>query len=291
MSLIFPDLPPPEIIEEITYEAIFERRLMRFRAIAPTYTNLVEGDPVYMLIEAESYEELNLRERINNAYRQTNIIYATGSNLDNLVANINLTRQIKTPAVLDDVGNIETPAVLETDDQLRRRYLVAWHALGSATFGWYSFHGLQSSEQVKDTFPKRTGNGEVTVYIQAEGNDPVPTTDLLTTVRAYMNHLDRRILCDTLVIAPITKVEYQITAEITIENELNAQGTLNTVIAAITEFTEEQEGINKDIALSRIYAILNPDGVSNVSLTSPTANIITTDSQVPVATSIMITAA
>lgn len=290
MSLIFPDLPIPEIIDTLTYEQIFERRLMRFRAIVPSYTNLVEGDPVYMLIQAESYEELNLRERINNAYRQTNIAYATGTNLDNLVANVGLTRQVKTAAVLDAAGNIEIPAILETDDQLRRRYLLIWHALGSATFGWYSFHALNADENVKDAFPKRTAPGEVTIYIQSEGDTPVPTAELLTTVREYLNHVDRRILCDTLVIAPVQSVPYQITAEITIEHELNSQSILDSVTRAITDFAEDQEGINRDIALSRIYAILNPDGVSNVTLTSPTANITTTDSQVPVATQITITA-
>lgn len=291
MSLIFPDLPAPEIIDPSTYEEIFDRRLARFRTIAPDYTNLVEGDPVYMLIQAESYEELNLRERVNNAYRQTNIIWANGTNLDVLAANVNLTRQVKTPAVLDSLGNIETPAVLETDDQLRRRYLLAWHALGSATFGWYSFHALNSSEDVKDAFPRRTADGEVTVAIQAEGDDPVPSSTLLSDVETYMNANDRRILCDTLVIAAITKVEYTITAEITVEVEADRQAMLDKVTDAVEAFAEESEAIDRDIPLSRLYAILNPDGVASVDLTSPTANITTTNSQVPVATTITITAA
>ena len=256
------------------------------------YTNIVEGDPIYMLAQGEAYDELNLRKQINNAYRQTLILYATGTNLDNLVANIYLTRFVKQEAEYDENGVLVKEAVLEKDDQLRRRYLLAWHALGIGTFGVYKFHTLNADPQVKDAFVKNTANGEVTVYVQSEDTGGgVPAQTLLDTVKAYVEDIGRRTLCDTLVVAGITTVSYEIEAEITVPPELNKTQVLASVQAIAETFAKENEVIDRDIEISRLYVTLSAAGVEGVTLTKPTANVATTDSQVPVAASVSITAA
>lgn len=292
MTLVLPNLPEPEIIDKSTYEQIFDRKIAKFRELQPDYTNIVEGDPVYVMAQVSAYDELNLRKQINNAYLQTIILYASGTNLDNLVANINMTRFVKEEAVYDDNGVLITPEVLETDDQLRRRYLLAWHALGLGTFGWYKFHALNASSQVKDAFIKKTGDGEVTVYIQSESADGgVPSQTLLDTVEAYMTDTIRRVLCDTLVISAVSAVSYEIEAEITVTGDLNSDTVLEHVKATVEQFALDNEVIDRDIPLSRFYVVLSAEGVSGVTLTNPTADVETTDSQVPYASAITVTAA
>ena len=290
MSLEFPNLPEPSIIDKSTFEAIVKRKIDKFKAEFPDYNNIVEGDPVWEMAEMSAYDELNLRQQMNNGYRQTLILYATGTNLDNLVFNIGLTRTVKQEAVYDENGLLVTPERLETDDQLRRRYLLAWHALGLGTLGWYSFHALNSDPNVKDAYPKRTADGTVTVYIQSEGeNGGVPDAALLKTVTDYLNILRRRVLCDTLIIAGITTVTYQIEATISVPNELDKASILAMVKAEAESFAAENEVIGRDIPLSRFYAVLSPEGVNGVTLNQPTASLTTTDSQVPVASSVAIT--
>ena len=292
MTLVFPKLPDPSIIDESTFEEIFDRKLGDFRANYPEFTNTLEGDPIYELLQDSAYDELNLRKRINHAYIQTLLAHATGTNLDNLVANVGLTRQVKEEATFDDDGVELTPEVLETDEALRLRGYLIWHSLSPGSFGHYKTHALNASAQVKDAFPKNTADGEVTVYIQSEGEDGgVPSASLLTTVRDYMNALRRRTLCDTLVVEGITTVDYTIEATITVEQELDQSTILEQVREAAEDFAEEVAVINQDIPLSRFYAVLSPVGVAGVTLTSPTADITTTDSQVPYATAITITAA
>ena len=292
MSLEFPDLPVPEIIDSSTYDEILERKLEKFRELAPGYTNIVEGDPIYMLAQVAAYDELNLRMRINNAYRQTNILYATGSNLDNLVANVNLVRQVKQEAVYDSNGILQTPERLETDEQLRRRYMLAWHALGLGTFGWYKFHALNSDVFVKDALPKRTGDGEVTVYIQSEGvNGGVPTANLLDRVRTYMGENNRAAVAGSLTIAGVTRKVYTITAEVAVLAELDPVEVVAELTESVTAWTTENEVIGRDIPLSAFYAVLSVLGVSSVTLTAPTATVTTTETEVPVSDTITITAA
>ena len=62
---------------------------------------------------------------------------------------------------------------------------------------------------------------------------------------------------------------------------------------AIAEaFASDNEVIDRDIEISRLYVALSAvAGVAGVTLTKPTANVTTTDSQVPYATSVSITAA
>lgn len=292
MTLVFPKLPDPSIIDQSTFEEIFDRKLGDFRANYPEFTNILEGDPLYELLEASAYDELNLRKRINHAYTQTLLSLATGANLDNVVSVFGLTRQVKEEATFDDDGVELTPEVLETDESLRLRGYLIWHSLSPGSFGHYKTHALNASPQIKDAFPKNTADGEVTVYIQSEGTGGgVPAAALLTAVRNYMNALNRRTLCDTLVVAGITTVSYTINAEITVEQELDQATILQQVREAAEAFAEEVAVINQNIPLSRFYAVLSPVGVAGVTLTSPTADITTTDSQVPYATAITITAA
>ena len=292
MSLEFPELPTPEIIDTSTYEEIFEAKIERFKSRYPAYTNLVEGDPIYMLLQDVSYDELNLRKRINNAYRQTNILYATGANLDNLVANVNLVRQVKQEAVYDSNGILETPEIVETDEQLRRRYLLAWHALGLGTFGWYKYHALNADVNVKDALPERTGDGEVTVWIQSEeSGGGIPTASLLTKVRTYMAESNRAAVAGSLTIAGVTKKAYTITAEISVLAELDPAEVVKELTEKVTDWAVYQEVIGDDIPLSAFYAALSVAGVSSVTLTSPTATVTTTETQVAVADTITITAA
>lgn len=292
MTLVLPDLPPPSIIDESTYEEIFNSMIDEFREHQPSYTNIVEGDPVYSLAQRAAYRELNIRKQINNAYRQTLLPYATGANLDNVVANYGLTRLVKKEAVYDENGVLVEPEVLETDEQLRIRGWLVWSALGIGTFGKYKFHALQADPQVKDAFVKNTANGEVTVYVQSEdANGGVPAQALLDKVKAYLIDIGRRTLCDTLVVAGITTVQYEIAAQITVPPELNKTQVLKSVQAIAEDFASDNEVIDRDIEISRLYVALSAAGVAGVTLTKPTANVTTTDSQVPYATSVSITAA
>ena len=83
------DLPAPEVIEEFDFETIKQRKLDTFMAIAKTkgieYVPS-ESDDVMTMIETDSYEEMLLRTRINNAVKAELLLFAKGSDLDHLGA-------------------------------------------------------------------------------------------------------------------------------------------------------------------------------------------------------------
>jgi phage-related baseplate assembly protein len=79
------NLPPPEIIENINYELTKQDIVDQFRAQFPDY-ELLESDPFKSVLEAIAYRKILIKNKINDKVRNLLINYATGADLDNLVA-------------------------------------------------------------------------------------------------------------------------------------------------------------------------------------------------------------
>jgi phage-related baseplate assembly protein len=75
-------LPPPEIIEALSFEDI----LAEYVRLIPEGYEIAPTDPFFKLIEIFAYREMILRQRLNDAIRETNLATATGNNLLNLVS-------------------------------------------------------------------------------------------------------------------------------------------------------------------------------------------------------------
>ena len=287
----FSHLPPPSILDKRTFEEVYDEILAFYNTAYPTFANPVEGDPIWAALQTASFVALNTIRQTNDAFLQTQLLYATGINLDVLAGNYGIVRLIKQAEVLDEDGVVITPEILETDSQLRARSFLQWAGLGVGTDGWYERHALASDNDVKASQAINTSAGNVTVYVQSEASGGgVATSALQTTVETYLNHEQRKILNDTLTIASITTVDYTITAEVEFRVGVDATTALADLIAAVTEWAESNETIGNDLPISRFYGVLAPDTVSGVTLNSPTANIVVDDGEVPVATTITITA-
>jgi len=257
----------------------------------------VEGDPAYAILQAMAWQEVMTRKRINDAARSVLATHAVGSDLDNLAILFGLTRNVVVEA--DPEADPPVLEVLETDTHLRDRMLNALEAVAPGSREWYRRYALDASVDVQDARAVRTADGEVTVYVQANNVSAVPSQTLLTAVENYLNHDDRRFLCDSLVVASVGIESYALTAEITPVVGLDSAVVLSDIQARADKFAEERKIIGQDIPLSHIYAALITDAVSEISLTSPTANIVPKTGleatplvpEVPVASAVTITLA
>ena len=97
-------LPIPKVIEELDYEQLFQEYLQDFTSRDRDYDALVESDPAIVLLETMAYRELLLRKRINEAATASLLAFATGSDLDQIVAEYGVERLVN-----------------EEDDRLRLR--------------------------------------------------------------------------------------------------------------------------------------------------------------------------
>lgn len=263
-------LPAPEAIETLDFETIYARRRADFLARYPEFSAFVESDPAIKLLETGAYAELVLRQRINDAVRGLLIAYAGGGNLDNLAALFGVLRQEITPA--DPVTG--APAVMESDDDLRRRVLLApdsYSVAGPASA--YVYHALSADGDVLDASAVSPRPGEVTVAVLSRTGDGTASPELLAIVRDLLAGDEVRPLTDRVTVQSAELVPFDITAQLTLYPGPDAQLILDTAAAALGQLLAANRRLGRNIATSAIIAALHVGGVQKVNLIAPVADI------------------
>lgn len=271
MAIDLSSLPTPQVIEEVSYEAIVARKKAKFqelweavRAANPTLNlpaydiSMLETDPVVIVIEADAYDEMLLRARVNDAVRSNLLAYATGANLDNLAADHGVTRLTG-----------------ESDQALRERIVL--RDQGSSSAGpeeWYEYHARSASVLVKDVSVYRGGTGpEITVAVLATNNGGVPDQSLLDAVYAVVNSPSIRVVNDVISVIPATGTTFNVVAQIWLLPDtpsLVFEGLEASLRAAFTA----EGGIGFDINVSWLISKLMVSGVSKVVVGSPVTDIV-----------------
>lgn len=145
----------------------------------------LESEPLVKIIEAASYRELILLQRINEAVRAVMLPTSRGADLDNLVARLDVVRQ-----------RIDATGYVESDADLRYRYQLAPEAFSTAgPYGGYEYLCRDAHPLVKDAanYGPETGLVEpgqtLSVILSREG-DGTPSKDILDAVYAKLSHAD-----------------------------------------------------------------------------------------------------
>lgn len=148
-------LPTPKVIEELDYEALFQEYLDDFTARDEEYDGLLESDPAIIILEVMAYREMLVRKRINESAKATLLAFATGSDLDQIVAEYGVER-------------LEG----EKDDRLRMRGQMALDGFSTAgPIDAYKFFALSASVKVKSVDVRSDEPGKVIVTILSTEGD------------------------------------------------------------------------------------------------------------------------
>lgn len=283
-------LPAPNVVESLDFETILAAMIADLQERDPTFTALVESDPAYKILEVCAYRELLMRQRVNESAKAIMLAYATGSDLDQLGANVGVQRQVITPA--DDTTVPPTPAVMESDEDFRARIQLSPEGYTTAgSEGSYVFHGLGADADVKDIQAISPEPGKVTVYVLSRTGDGTAPAGTITAVTNTLNGETIRPMTDDVTVLSANIVNYTITAELTLLPGPDANVVKQSAIDAVTAFAEAQRRIGYDVTLSGLYHALHQPGVQNVSLTSPTASLVLGDGQASYCTAINVTVA
>lgn len=247
----FARLPPPQVIEEIAYENLLkvyqDQVVGKNSALAAAVA--LEQSPTNIILEAEAYGEMIVRERINAAARACMLPFATGSDLEVIGARFNVAR-------MDG----------ELDARLRRRIQLSMESFSTAgSPGSYIFHALSTSLSVKDaTAVAERGTGRVIVTIMADGSDPVPAGPLVDAVYDRLMSDGIKPLTDDISVLPVTKIPADITANLTLYPGPDASLVIADVNKALTALRARVSQIGRDLKRSAVLAALNQEGVQNV---------------------------
>lgn len=289
-------LPFPAVVEKVSFEQIVaEAKALLVAEVAAEdavagaaleQTLQLESEPLVKLIEVFAYRETMLRQRINDAARAVTLAYAVGSDLDHLVALLGVERLVVQPASPDGL----IPAVMEGDDALRRRALLAPEAFSVAgPEGAYIFHALDASGDVLDASATSPEPGVVLVTVLSRLGDGTPSAALLEAVEARVSAEDVRPLTDQVIVAGAEILEYVIEAEITTFAGPDAELVLAEAQRRVEEYRDACFRLGRDATRSGIIAALSPEGVQNVNLVAPAANVVVSRLQAARCTGITLT--
>lgn len=293
MSIDFSQLQQPQIIEELDFETLLDERKTNFIALwdaeqqaTITATLQRESEPLTKLLEESCYRELILRQRINQATLSTLLAFASGTDLDAVVANYSITRLLITPA--DD----DSEAVYESDDSLRDRASKVFDSLSVAgPTSAYEFHAESSDGRVADAKASSPAPAEALVTIlQNNTATGAATAELIKIVHDYLNDDVRRPVADRLTVQSVDVVSFELVATIYTDNLPESDTLVTAARAAVQSYLDESRRIGRSIYLSKIYNLLHVSGVVHVVIASPTVDVEISDVQVAYCTNITINA-
>lgn len=269
-------LPAPQIVEQLDYLAIRDELIAEMIERYPDFSAAVESDPVYKLLEVCAYRELLLRATFNERARGCLVAFAVGADLENLGALLGAYRLEITPA--DPLSG--APAVMESDADFRRRIILAPEGYSVAgPEGAYIFHALSADPDVLDASATSPTPGEVVVTVLSRTGDGTAPPELLATVEAAVSADDVRPLTDHVTVQGADIVAYAIEAEIETFAGPDSMIVIAEAEARLADYLEQSKRLGRDIVRSAIFAALHAEGVSQVTLASPAADVELTRTQ------------
>lgn len=266
-------LPPPDVVELLDFEAILAERkaslIARYPAdqqAAIAATLALESEPLTKMLQENAYRELILRARINSASVANMLAWAEKADLDNLVANWNVERLVVQRG--DDTATPPIPTIMESDDALRERALLAWDALSVAgPREAYRYHARTADGAVMDAEPTSPSPGVVDVYILAATGNGTPSAELLTKVATYLTDEDRVPLTDNVHVKAAQVLPYTLAIRLFIP----AAGPSAAAITAeaerrLLDVINPRRRIGVEVPRSLLDSALHVQGVTKVEL-------------------------
>lgn len=280
-------LPPPSVVEPLSYEQIYADMLARLKALVQTFDATVESDPAVKLLQVAAYREFLLRARVNDAARAVMPAFAIGADLDQLAALVGIARK------LIDAGDAARgiPATWESDDEFRRRLVLApegYSVAGPA--GAYIFHALSADPDVLDASATSPTPGQVLVTVLSRQGDGSAPPALTNAVATYLSADTRRPLTDLVQVRSATIVPYDIAATVTTYGGPDPAIVLKEARARLDAYVARCHRIGLDVTRSGIFGALHVEGVHNVTLTRPAADVVVDRTSASWCTGILITA-
>ncbi len=261
-------LPPAVVIQEVDFEAVLADLkadfVDRYEDAAAVID--LESAPVVKLLEVAAYRETILLNRINQAAKSVMLATATGADLDNLAAIVPMAR-------LDG----------ETDTAFASRIQLAPEGFSTAgPRGGYEFHAKSVSADITDVYVGEPAPGVVDVYILT--SDAAVPAQLLTDVNDTLSGDEVRPLTDNVTVQSFTSVEYAVDAQLLMAEGPDSATVVAAALSSLQTYQQTRRSFGRDVTRAGLISALVVEGVENVNLVSPAADVLVDANEVAIAT-------
>ena len=263
-------LPYFQVLETISTEDILLERMKRFKEMwiehdpplgAAYDVEKLEFDPIKINQEANTYFELMLRDRVNQAARAVTLAYAVEGDLDAIAS--------RYPGGVPRFGD-------EDDEHYRRRIwlspaTLSPHGLEES----YVFWALTADRTLKDaSATTREGTGQVNITILPSGNDPRPTNEQLFGVRAFIHDFSRKGLTDIVSVLPPKVINTRYVIDVWIYPGPDAGEIMRNLRDNLRKLVDDQYWLGFDHTRMAIATACGKvTGVQNVHILEPARSL------------------
>jgi len=273
-------LPAPNVVEALDFETLLQARKAALVALYPadqqaaiTRTLELESEPIVKLLQENTYRELILRQRINEAAKATMVAWATGGDLDQLGMNNGVTRLVLSPA--DSSTLPPTAAVMEKDEDFRLRIAQAFEGLSVAgPAGAYEYHARSADGRIADVSATSPAPAEVLITVLSREGRGEASAALLSAVNIALNDENVRPVADRVSVQSANIVEYSVDATLFLYPGPEAEPIRAAAEARLTAFVTAQSRLGRDIRRSALFAALHVEGVQRVELAQPAQDVV-----------------
>jgi phage-related baseplate assembly protein len=308
-------LPAPDVIEKIDYEVLFGTRKNALNARNPLslndhYTAAIkaaevvkapnnelfwkipvdnnaglfyldlESDPMPRLLQEDSYREMILRQRINDAAHAVMPAYSTGTDLDNLAAGYGVSRLVIEPEIRDIYP--PKPAVLESDDALRKRMILSIEARTTAgSHGSYLYHVMTASGKIKDAQVVSPNPCDIVISVLSHDGNGTTSEELLETVREAVDDKFVRPMGDRVLVVSAEVIEYEMDATLYFYNGPDRKQPLQLAHDNFDYFRVQSERIGHYVTDSGVKDALHTPGVYRAIVNTPDLPLVIDTHQAP----------
>lgn len=275
-------LPPPNVVEPLHYDQLFDERKARLIALYPEDQQAAmrdvlsrESEPLVKLLQENAYRELILRQRINEAASANMLAFAQGQDLDHLAANFNVKR-------LTVAGQEQ-----ESDTDLRLRTQRAFEGLSVAgPRGAYEYHALSADGRVADATADSPAPCDVLVTVMSRHGNGAADEPLLDVVRHALNDETVRPVGDRVTVQSAHIVDYAINATLYVNPGPEQELILEAARSAVARYVNEQRRLGRSIRRNKIIGALDVSGVQDVQLHVPEQSLVLDRTQASYCTAI-----
>ena len=282
-------LPPPEVIETLYFEAILADLKSDLVARYPECEPLLslESEPVVKLLEVAAFREMVLRARYNDEARALLLAFSRCADLDH----IGVTYYDGELRLLVSPGNPEsnppTQDVWESDEAFRQRLALkpeSYSVAGPSEA--YRFHALSAHGMVKAASVTSPIQGTTAVYILSRDGNGTPSAEILAAVDAALNSENIRPLSEEVLVHQTSIVEYTIDIDLYVFPGPSGEIVLASARAELEKYATAAHTVDGDVTYSALAAAAHRTGVKRAVVNSPAADIMCDKTQAPYCTGI-----
>jgi phage-related baseplate assembly protein len=283
-------LPAPNAIEPLDYETLQSAFVDRFvavwaaaRALDPSLPDYdvqtLETDPAIIVSQAWSYLRLIDRARVNDAVRAVLAPLAKGDDLDNVVARANIERLTVVPATES------TRAVMESDERLLLRYLLAFSRPAAGTRERYLFEAYTALPLLHHAAVNGRAvhgrRGDIDIVLAGpEGRD-------LTEEEMYV--VKERLLADdvkpeavSVICLRAQRTLYDFAGALAVAKGPDPTAVTSEAAARVRIAAKERMKIGGFVPINSLVGAIYGPGVLRASATSPAADVAGSPYAIPI---------